>query len=210
MKFSDRLYVISDRKLAGDKFFQIIASLIEEGFNFIQLREKDLSADELYILGKEIIKIGGKSRLKLVINDRVDVALALNAYGVQLTEKSLEPALVKKISKKLKIGLSIHDEKRVKRFEDLCDFFVYGNVFETKSKPNVPGKGLFALRKIVSMTEKPVYAIGGIKEDNMELVLKTGCFGVALKGAIFSSEEIQFDVKKLKASFEQLFKRGVS
>lgn len=198
MQLKERVYVITDRKAAGNNFFPIIEALIANGFTFIQLREKDLSAFELYLLGKKIIEMGRGTELKLVVNDRLDVALALKAYGVQLTENSLTADVVKKLSKDIKIGVSIHDERRLKLFEAFADFFVFGNVFETKSKPNVVGKGVFALKNIVSKTDKPVYAIGGINADNLHLAFEAGAYGVAIKGAFFSSENYLEQIKNIK------------
>ncbi len=194
----DRVYVITDRKTAGDKFFEVLERLIENGFTFIQLREKDLSAIELYKLGVEVKKLAGKKRLKLFINDRVDVAMALNAEGVQLTEMSLTPDIVRTIGSNLKIGLSVHDVARLKRFEKYADFFVFGNIFETKSKPGVTGRGLFALKQMVQLTSKPVYAVGGVDGNNMELAFEAGAYGVAMKGVFFSSENFLNDIKNIK------------
>lgn len=208
MQFSEKVYVITDRKAAGNNFFSIIEALIANDFTFIQLREKDLSAFELYLLGKKIIEMGRITELKLVINDRLDVALALNAYGVQLTENSLTADVVKKLNKDIKIGVSIHDERRLKLYETFADFFVFGNIFETKSKPNVVGKGVFALKNIVSKTAKPVYAIGGINADNLHLAFEAGAHGVAIKGAFFSSDNYLEQIEKIKNFISAL--KGVS
>jgi len=202
--YNDIVYAITDRKSAGSKFFDIIESLLSEGFTFIQLREKELSPFELYLLGRKIIEMGKGKDLKLIINDRVDVALALNAYGVQLTQKSLPADIVRSLSKKLKIGVSIHDEKPLKHYETYADFFVFGNIFETKSKPNVVGKGLFALKNIVSKTVKPVYAVGGINGDNLHLPLEAGAYGVAMMGAFFSSSDYMEQIGKIKNNIAKL------
>lgn len=198
MTIEDRVYVITDRKAAGDRFLAVIKTLVESGFTFIQLREKDLSPKELYDLGEKIIALGGKKRVRLVINDRVDVALALKAYGVQLTEKSLQPEIVKSFVKKIKIGLSVHDLERVKRFEEFVDFFVFGNVFETESHPGRKGKGLEELKRVVLTTRKPVYAIGGITKNNILKVKEQGAYGVAIRGAFFSNPYLEEEIEGIK------------
>lgn len=198
---NDRIYIVTDRKAGGDRFWDILKTVIGAGFCFIQLREKDMSADELYDMGEKIMKIGGKT--KLVVNDRLDVALALGAYGVQITEQSLNPAVIQHIRGGMKVGLSVHDSDRLRKFEKYCDFFVFGNVFETDSKPGVIGKGIFALKEITSLTNKPVYAIGGVNHTNTELVLKAGAYGVALKGPVFGADEPLSELKKIKKIFQE-------
>jgi thiazole tautomerase (transcriptional regulator TenI) len=197
----DRIYIVTDRLAAGDRFMDMLKRLVSAGFNFIQLREKDLSAAELYELGRQIMAMSDDVRL--VMNDRVDVALALGAYGVQLTEKSLTPDIVKHISRNLKIGLSVHDKKRVVKYEKYCDFFVFGNVFETTSKPCITGKGVFELKEITSITDKPVYAIGGVNHMNTELVLKAGAYGIALRGPVFGADEPLSELTKIKRIFQE-------
>ncbi|GAB4432170.1 MAG: thiamine phosphate synthase [bacterium] len=197
-----KIYVVTDRKAAGEQFFEILENLIASGLTFIQLREKDLPAAELYSLGKKIQKLGKKRGLKLVINDRIDVAVALNAYGVQLTERSLTPDIVKRITKNLKVGLSVHDEERIKRFERYVDFFLFGNVFDTESKPGLIGKGVFAVKKIVGLTDKPLYAIGGINSNNMQIVFRAGAYGVAMRGCFFSNQNYREEIVRIKETLK--------
>lgn len=202
MEALDKIYVVTDRKAAGEQFFEILENLIASGLAFIQLREKDLSAAELYSLGKKIQELGRKRGLKLVINDRIDVAIALNAYGVQLTERSLTPDIVKRITKSLKVGLSVHDEERLKKFERYVDFFLFGNVFETENKPGLIGKGVFAVKKLVGLTDKPLYAIGGINSNNMHIVFRAGAYGVAMRGSFFSNQSYREEIVRIKETLK--------
>lgn len=193
----DRIYIITDRKLAGANFYTIISALLKEGFNFIQLRENDLTAKELSEIIDKILKIAD-DKINLVINDRVDLAYIYNVFGVQLKEVSIEPSLVKKKFPQLKIGLSVHDEERVKRFCNEADFFVYGNVFETSCKEGVTGRGIETLKRIVSLTSKPVYAIGGINQDNSYLIKEAGAYGIAIRSLVFGNKDYLKSLQKLR------------
>ncbi len=193
----DFIYIVSDRKLAKDRFFEIIKNVVEEGYSFIQLRENDLSAIELTNIIEKLHEIT-KGKIKLVINDRVDVAKIYSLYGVQLKKTSLSPTLVKKYFSDLKIGVSCHDEKRVKEYDNVADFFVYGNVFETSCKPGLEGKGLEKLRAIVSLTKKPVFAIGGITPENVIMIKKTGAYGVAVRSLVFGNKNYLEYLEKIR------------
>ncbi|MCX7771405.1 MAG: thiamine phosphate synthase, partial [Proteobacteria bacterium] len=125
----DRIYIVTDRKLAGEKFFEIIDALLKEGYRFIQLRENDLSAVELCRMVEKILDLS-KGHIDLVINDRVDIAHIYQIFGVQLKEVSIDPLLVKKYFPKLKIGLSLHNEESLVN-NNFADFYLFGNVFET-------------------------------------------------------------------------------
>lgn len=204
MEKTDRVYIVTDRKSAGKRFFEIIENLVLNGLTFIQLREKDLSAIELYQLGKKLQEICKGKELRLVINDRIDVAIALKAYGVQLTEGSLTPDIVKSISKRVKIGLSVHNRDRLQKYKKLADFFVFGNIFNTESKPGLVGQGVFALKDLSKLSNKPLYAIGGINSSNMHIVLRAGAYGVAMRGAFFSNENFIEEINKIRKALEKI------
>lgn len=191
----DRIYIITDRKLAGEKFFEIIATILKEGYGFIQIRENDLNATELCAMIEKILDMANYD-VNLVMNDRVDIAHIYNLFGVQLKEVSIKPDLVKKYFPHLKIGLSIHDEKRIN--DNIADFYVFGNVYETQCKAGLEGKGLSVLKKIVSLTKKPVYAIGGINSENSNKIKETGVYGVAVRSLVFDNPNYLIDLDKIR------------
>lgn len=174
-----RICIVTDRKLVGNNFLSFIKELLKIGFNFIQLREKDLKPRELFSLANDILQIG-EGQIKLIINDRVDIAYVLGAEGVHLGVDSIPSDIIKKKFQKLLVGISVHNKDELKRNKNF-DYIFFGNVFETDCKPGVQGKGLALLREVVSLTDKPVYAIGGINPDNVLEVLKTGVYGVAVR-----------------------------
>lgn len=174
-----RICIVTDRNLVGGKFLSFIKELLRLDFNFIQLREKDLSPIELYKLAKDILKISNEN-IELVINDRVDIVHLVGAKGVHLGIKSIPAHIVKDKLNDLLVGISVHSIDELKQNSNF-DYVFFGNVFETDCKPGIHGKGLELLREIVNMTDKPVFAIGGITPDNVLDVLKTGVYGVAVR-----------------------------
>lgn len=193
----DRIYIITDRKLAGENLFEIIKNLVKEGYRFIQLRENDLSPLEMCQMTEKILNITNND-INLVINDRVDIAKIYNLYGVQLKEISISPHLVKKNFPDLKIGLSCHEEKRLLSNEAVADFFVFGNIFETSCKAGLKGKGIERLKNIISLTKKPLYAIGGINPENARLIKEAGCYGVAVRSLVFGNNNYLKDLEKIR------------
>ncbi len=193
----ERIYIVTDRKLAGDRFFEIIKNLVREGYRFIQLRENDLSAQKLSIMIEKILDITG-GQIKLVINDRADLAKIYQLYGVQLKEISPKPELIKKIFGELMVGVSCHNTERATENQKWADFFVYGNVFETECKAGLPGRGIDGLKDILKATEKPVYAIGGINSDNAMLVKQSGGYGVALRSLVFGNKDYLKELEKIR------------
>lgn len=191
----ERIYIITDRKLAGERFFEIITNLLKEGYRFIQIRENDLNAIELCKMVEKILNIAN-GNVNLVMNDRVDIAHIYNLFGVQLKEVSIEPNLVKTHYPNLKIGLSIHDEKRIN--DNIADFYVFGNVYETQCKIGLEGKGLSALKDIISLTKKPVYAIGGINTQNASIVQEVGAYGVAVRSLVFDNKNYLKNLEKIR------------
>lgn len=174
-----RICIVTDRKLAGNDFLPYIKKLVKNGFQFIQLREKDLKPAELFDLAKDILEIG-EGKIKLIINDRADIAYLLDAMGVHMGVDSIPSHIIKEKFEKLIVGISVHNKEELKRNKDF-DYVFFGNVYETDCKPGLQGKGLTLLREIISLTDKPVYAIGGINPDNVLNVLKAGVYGVAVR-----------------------------
>lgn len=156
----------------------------------IQLREKDLSGRELFVLAEKVKGICVDHHASLLINDRIDVALAVDADGVHLGAASVPVEAARALvgTEKL-IGVSTHSAREAEEAEQAgADFILFGPVYFTPSKA-VYGKpqGLACLREVVERISLPVYAIGGIKLENIGEAKKTGIKGVALISAVLSS-----------------------
>lgn len=169
-----------------------LETALEAGINAIQLREKDLSVRELLDMAYWMRELTNEFNAKLFINDRVDVALAVEADGVHLTQNSMPAYAVRKISgEKFIIGQSTHSiEEALRAQNDGVDFITLGPVFETPSKIKY-GKpiGLETLKSVKKVISIPVFAIGGINPENVKKVRNTGADGIALISAILAAED---------------------
>lgn len=186
------LYLVTDRtQTRGRDLLWVLEQALEGGVNAVQLREKDLGGKDLYDLAEKTRRLCERHRASLFINDRVDVALAVNAAGVQLGKTSLpiEAARTLLGPEKL-IGASIHSLEELSDAEkDGADFVLFGPVYFTASKASFGSpQGLAALRNIVETSALPVYAIGGITGENTSAVKNLGVRGIALIAAIISAE----------------------
>ena len=188
-----RLYVVTDRQqTAGRALEEVVIAAARGGAGAIQLREKDLSARDLYALGARLQKGLAPYGVPLLINDRIDVALALDAAGVHLAGHSLPTTLARSILGPTKLlGVSTHSvEEAQAAMADGADFIVFGPVFETPSKLAYgPPQGLQHLAEVVRQVTIPVLAIGGIDLANLSQVLQTGAYGVAMIRAVLAAPD---------------------
>ena len=193
------LYLVTDRSLTqGRDLLWVLQRALDGGVNAIQLREKDLGGRELFFLAEAARKLTQRYHARLLINDRIDLALAVDADGVQLGKASLpiETARALLGPRKL-LGASTHSlEEAAEAERNGADFVVFGPVYFTPSKaPYGPPQGLAALKKIVEKISLPIYAIGGIKPENIADTRRAGVQGVALISAVMSAADPE-DVTK--------------
>jgi thiamine-phosphate pyrophosphorylase len=173
-------YYITDRKQLGgtDDLIRNIQR-VAPAVDYIQIREKDLSARELYDLTKRSISARGTHPVRILVNARADVAIAASADGVHLPSASIAPFLLKQIAPAgFLIAVSCHSLDEVQRAErEGADFAVYGPVFAT------PGKGapvgLDALAAAAKSVRIPVFALGGVDENNEDQCIAAGAAGIA-------------------------------
>ena len=186
------LYLVTDRSQThGRDLLWVLEQALDGGVKAIQLREKDLPGKELFLLAEKICKLCQAYRAALFINDRVDVALAIDAEGVQLSKASLPIVTARKLLGPQKIiGASTHALQEAREAEQNgADFILFGPVYFTPSKAAYGDpQGLAALKRIVDNVSLPVYAIGGITPGNAASTKKIGVRGVALISAIVSAE----------------------
>jgi thiamine-phosphate pyrophosphorylase len=185
------LYLVTDRnQTLGRDFLWVLEQALDGGVRAVQLREKDLSGRDLFLLAERSHKLCQTYRAALFINDRVDVALAVDAAGVQLGKPSVPVETARALlgSQKL-IGVSTHTFEEAKAAEQSgADFILFGPVYFTASKAVYGSpQGLSALKTIVDNVSLPVYAIGGITLENVESAKNTGARGVALISAVVSA-----------------------
>jgi thiamine-phosphate pyrophosphorylase len=186
------LYLVTDRNQTGGRdLLWVLQQALDGGVKAIQLREKDLSGRDLFGLAEKTRKLCQAYHAALFINDRVDVALAVDAAGVQLSKASLPAGTARALLGPQKIiGVSTHSLQEAREAEqNKADFVLFGPVYFTASKAAYGSpQGLPALKTIVDNISLPVYAIGGIKPENIESTKKLGVRGVALISAIVNAE----------------------
>ena len=186
------LYLVTDRNQTGGRdLLRVLEQALDGGVKAIQLREKDLSGRDLFSLAERSRTLCQAYHAALFINDRVDVALAVDAAGVQLSKSSLPLVTARTLLGPQKIiGLSTHSLQEAKEAQQNgADFILFGPVYFTASKAAYGApQGLAGLKTIVDNISLPVYAIGGIKAENVKSTKNCGVRGVALISAIVSSE----------------------
>jgi thiamine-phosphate pyrophosphorylase len=200
-----RLYVVTDRQqTAGRALEDVVAAAARGGAGAIQLREKDLGARDLYALGARLQAALAPYGVPLLINDRLDVALALEAAGVHLAGHSLPTAVARRLlGPDRLLGVSTHSVEEARRAAaDGADFVVFGPVFTTPSKVAYgPPQGLQHLTTVVRAVHIPVIAIGGIDHTNLSQVVQAGAYGVAMIRAVLAAPEPYQATQQLRAAF---------
>lgn len=195
-----QLHMITDGMKQDDELREIVANALYGGVDVIQLRYKSAAALDIYTLGELIHPVIKEYNAGLLINDRLDVALALRSDGVHLAGKSLPVGAAKEIApKNMILGCSVHSVDDAKRVEEQgANYVTFGHVFATHSKPGLPPRGVESLQEVVDAVSIPVLAIGGITADNIDQVLATGCAGVAVIGAISQETDPEKAARQLR------------
>lgn len=186
------LYLITDRHQVapGLTLLSAVESALEAGVRSVQLREKDLSDPELLPIARDLRQLTRTYQARLLINDRVDVALAVRADGVHLGNHSLPTAKVREqIGPDLLIGVSTHSAAEIERAaRQGADFVTFGPVYATPSKAAFgPPQGLTALSMACQVSPIPVFALGGITAENAAATRAAGAHGIALISAIIAA-----------------------
>ena len=179
-----KLYPITDVRLSGLSHAEQVRRLSAGGATLVQLREKHLAPREFYREAEAALRVARSLGVRLIINDRVDLALALHTDGVHLGQDDLPPEAAREIlGKDAIIGFSTHSVEQASVAARLpIDYLAIGPIFETSSKEKPdPVVGLEGLRRVREITgEIPLVAIGGIRPENIGEVLKAGADTVAV------------------------------
>lgn len=183
------LYLITDRQqiTAGRQFLDVVEELLQAGVRMLQLREKDLSAAELYPLAIKLRALTRQHNCLMLINDRVDLAMAVGADGVHLGGHSLPTLAVRRLLGPDKlIGVSTHAPQEIlTAAKQGADFATFGPVFHTASKAAYGDPvGIEKLHQACNIRTIPVYALGGIKLENTLAVKQAGANGIAMISAL--------------------------
>jgi thiamine-phosphate pyrophosphorylase len=189
-----KLYLIGDRnQTVGRPLSHIIREAGRAGISAVQFREKDLSLRKQLTLASEIAAVTKALGMKLFINDRIDLCLALDAEGVHLSSSGIPVGVARKmVGAKKGIGVSCHSLEEVQRAEaEGADFAVLGPVYETPSKRRYGAPlGLDYFKKVKEKTSLPLFAIGGVSQSRLREVFAAGADGVAMISTIVSAKEV--------------------
>jgi thiamine-phosphate pyrophosphorylase len=198
-----KIYPITDVSLAKLSHLEQVERLVEGGARFIQLREKSAPAKDFYEAAKKVVEFARPLKIKIIINDRVDIALALKADGVHLGQDDLPPQMARKIlGEKAIIGFSTHSAEQALEATRLpIDYAAIGAVFQTSSKEKPEAilgiEGVEKTRQAIG--NFPLVAIGGINFENASAVFRSGADSIALIGAILNPPHlISENIKKFR------------
>ncbi|CDI49891.1 thiamin-phosphate pyrophosphorylase [Clostridium tetani 12124569] len=200
------LYLVTDRDiLKGRDLKKAVEEAILGGTTLVQLREKNVSSKEFYEIAKDIKIITDKYNIPLIINDRVDIALAVNAEGVHIGQKDLPANIVRKIIGEDKIlGVSANTiEDALKAQRDGADYLGVGAMFPTNSKKDAESTSIETLKEIKNSVNIPIVAIGGINENNVQKLKETNIDGIAVISAILGKEDIKKACEELTGFFNE-------
>ena len=203
------LCLVTDRRRCGGRSLEeIVEAAVSGGVDIVQLREKDMAAGPLLDLACRIRSITA-SRASLFVNDRIDVALACDADGVQLGENSIPVEEARSlVGGDLLIGRSVHAvESAIDSSRAGADMLVFGTVFATASHPHEPPGGIGPLVELSRHDVVPFLGIGGITADNVGAVVDAGASGAAVITAITESPDPKDAARALRKAMTDAWRR---
>lgn len=202
-----RLYLVTDRDLScGRSLEQIVRESAAAGVTAVQLREKNATTREFIEQASALRKTTIELAIPLIINDRVDIALACRADGVHLGQSDMQCALARRIvGKDMIIGVSVSTvDEAVEAEADGADYLGVGPLYATLTKPDaLPATGLSLLSTIGRAVRIPLVGIGGITYENGGEVIRAGADGVAVVSAIIASADPQAAARALRAEIDE-------
>lgn len=200
-----RLCLVTDRGLSkGRSLNDVVGAAVAGGVTMVQLREKDAETREFVEHARALKDLLAPKKIPLIINDRVDIALAVDAEGVHVGQTDMPVEIVRRLVGSGKIiGLSITNETQIRQPDaQAVDYLGIGPLYAQTTKGNASTPlGVEGFRNLRALTEKPVMAIGGLKPDNSADVLAAGADGLAVVSGIVSAE----DPKLAAQAFSKLF-----
>jgi thiamine-phosphate pyrophosphorylase len=196
-----RLLVVTDRhQTCGRPLVPLLQRVVNAGTPAIQLRERDLSARELVTLAREVQAITNSHRFQLLINDRIDVALALEGVGVHLRSNSLPVSVVRQmLGAERLLGISVHSvEEGLSAQSQGADYIVLGPIYETPSKQLFgPPLGVHTIERACRLVRIPIIGIGGVTAARAREMRRAGAFGAAVITAILGATDVESAAREI-------------
>ncbi len=203
-----QLYYITDRtQLASRSLEDTIAQAIAAGLDWVQIREKDLPVRDLLSLTEEAVQQASRNTAgwtRVVVNDRLDVALAGNASGIHLGTRSMPAKAVRHcVPQGFQIGVSCHSlEEALAAQSSGADYILLGPIFDTPSKAQYgPPLGIAKLAEVTQSVKIPIFALGGITVGRVHVCLENGAAGVAAVRMFQDCECLDDRIRELRAQF---------
>jgi thiamine-phosphate pyrophosphorylase len=182
-----RLYLVAPASIAAGELVAFVPGLAAAGVDVIQLRAKEMEVADLMRVGGPLVEACADAGVSFVLNDRADVALALDAPGIHLGQNDLPVTIARRILGTVIVGCSTHSEAEIDaiaRSDAPVDYIAVGPVFETPTKPGRPAVGLDLVRYATRHSPVPWFAIGGINASNLDDVLDAGARRIVVVRAI--------------------------
>lgn len=204
MKPDYSLYLVTDRMLMSTRTLgEAVEQAVIGGCTLVQLREKEISSLDFYALAVDIKKITDNYGIPLIINDRIDIAMAVGAAGVHIGQKDIPADIARKvIGRDMLLGVSVSDlEEAVNAEKAGADYLGVGAMFPTETKPDAGFVSMEELGRIRRAVNIPIVVIGGISKENAMLFQPMGIDGLAVVSAVIA----QPDIKKSAAELKSLF-----
>jgi thiamine-phosphate pyrophosphorylase len=200
-QLESRLFLVTDRhQTKGRPLVPLLQRVLTAAAPAIQLRERDLSARELVTLALEVQAVTASRRSQLLINDRIDVALALEGVGVHLRSNSLPVSVARQVlgTQRL-LGISVHAVEEAVQVESQgADYIVLGPIYETPSKQMFgPPLGIHTLERACRLVRLPIIGIGGVTAARAREMRRAGAFGVAVITAVLGAADVESATREL-------------
>lgn len=189
-----RLYLVTNRYQDSlESFLEKVETACRSGVTIVQLREKNLTTNQYYQLAKQVKEITDAYQVPLIIDDRLDVCLAVDAAGLHIGDDELPVSVARKVLGSEKIlGVTAKTVKRALEAEEGgADYLGTGAIFPTTTKENAPITLISTLKTICQRVAIPVVAIGGLTSENIEQLIGTGIAGVAVVRDLMQAEDIE-------------------
>ena len=204
---SDLYPVVSSEFCLGRDVCSIVADIAAAGAKIVQIREKNLSDSSMFELVKKCREITDRSGMLLIVDDRVDIAVATGADGVHLGQEDFPLTEAKKLAPEMLFGVSTHNAEEIRRaLSDNCGYLNIGPMFPTRTKSVACGAlGLEKIEELVPMVTCPFSVMGGIKEHHLEMLCAKGFRHIAMVTEITQAPDVCQKVKQLR----QIMQRGL-
>ena len=189
-----RLYLVTNRyQDSVESFLEKVETACRSGVTIVQLREKNLTTNQYYQLAKQVKEITDAYQVPLIIDDRLDVCLAVDAAGLHIGDDELPVSVARQVLGSEKIlGVTAKTVKRALEAEEGgADYLGTGAIFPTTTKENAPITLISTLKTICQRVAIPVVAIGGLTSENIDQLIGTGIAGVAVVRDLMQAEDIE-------------------